>query len=206
MVTITLEMVDEVINRTGADYKTAKEALELYEGDVLETIIYLENLQKGSAKEKTDFAGKANEVVDALKDLVNKGIVTKIFLEHKGKVIMDIPVIAGGLAAFAFAPATITAIVAAVATGCVIKVVKEDGSVINLNEMTQGAIKTVVETTEQTINSFKGKSAEEPVAEKTEEEIAIVSMAVTILSETTSWLICLLLSPNNTNMSENSLT
>lgn len=171
MVTITLEMVDEVINRTGADYKTAKEALELYEGDVLETIIYLENLQKGNAKERPDFAGKANDVVDSLKDLVNKGIVTKILVEHKEKVIMDIPVIAGGLAAFVFAPATLTAIVAAAATGCVLKVVKEDGSVINLNEMTQGAIKTVVETTENTINSFKGKPSEEKAEEKTEEEM-----------------------------------
>lgn len=176
MVTITLEMVDEVINRTGVEYKTAKEALELYEGDVLEAIIYLENLQKsGAGKGKSEFSAKTNEIVDLLKDLVNKGIVTKILVEHKDKIIMDIPVLAGGLAAFIFAPATLTAIVAAVATGCVLKVVKEDGTIMNLNEMTQDAFKSVVETTEQTINSFKGKAQnvkedfEEKVKEATEE-------------------------------------
>lgn len=180
MVTITLEMVDEVINRTGVDYKTAKEALELYEGDVLEAIIYLENLQKsGAGKGKSEFTAKTNEVVDLLKDLVNKGIVTKILVEHKDRVIMDIPVIAGGLAAFIFAPATLTAIVAAVATGCVLKVVKEDGTIMNLNEMTQDAFKSVVETTEQTINSFKGKAqnvkedADEASEEVSEDDIEI---------------------------------
>lgn len=165
MVTITLEMVDEVINRTGVDYKTAKEALELYEGDVLEAIIYLDNLKRTKENVKSDFTTKTNEIVDLLKDLVNKGIVTKILVERKGRVIMDIPVIAGGLAAFVFAPATVTAIIAAVATGCVLKVVKEDGVVMNLNEMTQDAFKTVVDTTENTINSFRGRAAE-PKAEE----------------------------------------
>lgn len=174
MVTITLEMVDEVINRTGVDYKTAKEALELYEGDVLEAIIYLDHLKRGKENTKSDFASKTNDMVEMLKDLVNKGIVTKILVERKGRVIMDIPVLAGGLAAFVFAPATITAIVAALATGCILKVIKEDGSEINLNEMTQDAFKTVVDTTESTINSFKNKTAEpkaEESAEPTEEEL-----------------------------------
>lgn len=157
MVTITLEMVDEVINRTGVDYKTAKEALELYEGDVLEAIVYLDSLKTRDERHKGNFSSKADDIMGQLKDLINKGIVTKILIERNDKLIMDIPVIAGGLAAFVFAPATITAIVAAVATGCVIKIVKDDGEAMNLNEMTQDAFKNVVETTENTINNFTGR-------------------------------------------------
>lgn len=170
MVTITLEMVDEVRNRTGVDYKAAKEALELYEGDVLEAIIYLDSLKSGGEKHKSNFQSKSNDMMEQLKELVNKGIVTKILIERSGKVIMDIPVIAGGLAAFVFAPATVTAIVAAVATGCVIKIVKEDGEQMNLNEMTQDAFKNVVDATESTINNFTGKAPK--AADKAEEEVS----------------------------------
>ena len=170
MVTITLEMVDEVRNRTGVNYKAAKEALELYEGDVLEAIIYLDSLKSAGEKHKSDFTSKTNELIDQLKELVNKGIATKVLIVRHDRVIMDIPVLAGGLAAFAFAPATITAIVAAVATGCVIKIVKEDGEQINLNEMTQDAFKNVVETTEQTINSFTGKGGKESKEPKDSKE------------------------------------
>lgn len=164
MVTITLEMVDEVINRTGVDYKTAKEALELYEGDVLEAIIYLDSIKTRDERQKGSFSSKTDDIIGQLKELINKGIVTKILIERNNRIIMDIPVIAGGLAAFVFAPATITAIVAAVATGCVIKIVKDDGESMNLNEMTQDAFKNVVETTENTINNFTGRGpkAEQP--------------------------------------------
>lgn len=171
MVTITLEMVDEVRNRTGVDYKAAKEALELYEGDVLEAIIYLDSLKTRGEKQKTHFS-KTNELMEQLKELINRGIVTKILVERNNKVIMDIPVIAGGVAAFAFAPATITAIVAAVATGCVLKIVKEDGEEMNLNEMTQDAFKTVVETTENTINSFTGKGPKAPETKDVDEAVS----------------------------------
>lgn len=170
MVTITLEMVDEVRNRTGVDYKTAKEALELYEGDVLEAIIYLDSFKSTGEKHKSDFSSKTGDMMDQLKDLVNKGIVTKILVLRKDRVIMDIPVLAGGLAAFVFAPATITAIVAAVATGCVLKIVKEDGEEINLNEKTQDAFKTVVETTENTFNSFTGKGSKEKPSDEEKKE------------------------------------
>ena len=48
---ITLEKVDKVIERTGASYKEAKEALEMTDGNVLDAIIYLEeNLQNSESE------------------------------------------------------------------------------------------------------------------------------------------------------------
>jgi len=49
---ITLEMVDEVIGRTGVNYKVAKDALELNEGDVLKAIVYLEEQSETKSSKK----------------------------------------------------------------------------------------------------------------------------------------------------------
>ena len=46
---ITLEKVEQVIERTGVSYAKAKEALVNAEGDVLEAIILLEEEKNGSA-------------------------------------------------------------------------------------------------------------------------------------------------------------
>ena len=43
---ITLEKVDQVIERTGVSYAEAKEALELSNEDVVDAIIYIENQKK----------------------------------------------------------------------------------------------------------------------------------------------------------------
>ena len=47
---ISLEHVDQVIERTGVSYSKAKEALEYSNGDVLEAIIYLENKESDKAE------------------------------------------------------------------------------------------------------------------------------------------------------------
>ena len=167
MVTITLEMVDEVRNRTGVDYKTAKEALEQCDGDVLESLIFIENERPHDGK-KSEFTNKSNEIIETLKDLINKGVITRIIVEHQERIVMDIPVIAGGIAALVFVPATVAAIITALATGCILKIVKEDGEILNLNEMTSEALKNVVETTEKTVNSFKNKGHQDVKTEEKE--------------------------------------
>ena len=133
---ITLEMVDEVINRTGVSYKEAKEALELHEGDLLKSIVYIEDLKSGKGKDqKSHMSGQ--EIVDKLKVLVNEGFINQITVVKNGKTVVDIPIMAGAIGAVIFTIPTVAAIIAAVATGCEIKISKKDGEVININEMTQ---------------------------------------------------------------------
>ena len=50
---ITLEKVDQVRERTGVTYAEAKNALEIANGDVLEAIIYIENIKEADAKENS---------------------------------------------------------------------------------------------------------------------------------------------------------
>lgn len=132
---ITLEMVDEIINRTGVTYKEAKEALEKNEGDLLKAIVYLEEKENGPSKsESRNMSGQ--EIVEKLKGWVNEGFINQITIVKNGKTVVDIPIMAGAIGAVIFTIPTVAAIIAAVATGCEIKIVKKDGEEININEMT----------------------------------------------------------------------
>ncbi len=130
---ITLEKVDDIINRTGVSYKVAREALEHCDGDVLQALVYLEELNQPKASKKLN----GQEIVDKLKELVNSGMVNQITIEKNGRTILDLPIMAGAIGAIIFTVPTVAGIIAAVATGCEIKIVKKDGGVINFNELTQ---------------------------------------------------------------------
>lgn len=130
---ITLEMVDEVIDRTGASYKEAKEALERFDGDILKAIVFIEE-GEGVKLGHRDIAG---EIVQSIKRLVNAGLVSQIRIEKAGKIILDVPIVAGAISAVLFTFSTAAAIVAALATGCEIKIIKRDGGEININALTQ---------------------------------------------------------------------
>ena len=130
---ITLEMVDEVIGRTGVSYKVAKDALELNDGDVLRAIVYIEEQAEPKASKKVS----GQEIVDRIKTLVNEGMVSQIIIDKNGKTILDLPIVAGAIGAVIFTIPTVAGIIAAVATGCEIKLVKKDGGEINFNELTQ---------------------------------------------------------------------
>ena len=80
---ITLEKVDKVIERTGASYKEAKEALEMTDGNVLDAIIYLEeNLQNSESEygeyEKEEKGQTIEEFKNWLKELGNNLYETSI--------------------------------------------------------------------------------------------------------------------------------
>ena len=127
---ITLEMVDEVIGRTGVNYKVAKDALELNEGDVLKAIVYLEEQSETKSSKKVN----GQEIIDRLKALVNEGMVSQIIIEKNGKIVVDLPIVAGAISAVIFTIPTVAGIIAAIATGCEIKILKKDGGMINFND------------------------------------------------------------------------
>jgi len=150
---ITLEMVDEVIARTGASYQDAKEALSKAEGDVLEAIVLLEE----KAQEP-----KENVIIKVLKDLVEKGKVSRILVERDGKQILNIPVAAGVIGGLVFTgmPAVmIIAITAAIVSGCDIYIITPDHKKVNVVEYTK----------EKYNDAVKHKKPVEPEAKEKEE-------------------------------------
>lgn len=143
---ITLEKVDQVIERTGVTYKVAKNALEECNGDVLEAIIYLED-----KKVEPDFEVggefKNTETVEELKvwlkDLINKGNVTRIKVSKDGKKLVDVPVnagIAAGVIAIVIPPILAFVVVAAVVTQVTIEITKADGTVEVVNKYISAAV------------------------------------------------------------------
>lgn len=141
---ITLEKVDQVKARTGVSYAEAKKALENCGGNVLETIIYLEkneeiniNYINNEEMKSGDATENINEFKEWLRELIQKGNVSRIKIKKDNKVLVDIPVNAGIAAtviAIIIPPILAFGVIAAVATKITIEITKEDGSVEVVNK------------------------------------------------------------------------
>lgn len=142
---ITLEKIDQIVERTGVSYAQAKEALEKAEGDVVEAIIYIEQSSARFSKSVSDsFMLKKDEVIETLKELIQKGNVTKIIIEKDDKKVLEVPVniaLSAGVLSL-FLGTLLIPVVAVIGTGMYIgnfriKVINDDGSEIDVNEETQ---------------------------------------------------------------------
>ena len=177
---ITLEQVDQVRERANVSYQKAKEVLEQTDGDVLEAIVLLENEKPHMDKFSQNASDFGNEVIKTLKDLMKSGNVTRIVVEKDEKTVMNIPVTFGALGAVFLTSATVVALVATLATGCIIKIHKEDGDIINVNDKAAEMMKhtkekaaKVYETTKEHVQNphvKKEETAEENSEETSEEK------------------------------------
>ena len=151
---ITLDKVDQVIERTYATYAEAKEALEACDGDVVNALIYIEKKREEESKvEEKVMEEKAESFEDIkkfLKDLIDKGNVSRIRILKDEKVLTDMPVnagIAAGAIAVIFPSILALSVVAAIATKITIEITKADGSVEIVNKIVKNAA-----------NDIKGKA------------------------------------------------
>lgn len=141
---ITLEKIELVKDRTGVSYKEAKEALEETDGSVVDAIINIEETIDSNGKQRLSAQGIA--VFDAVKGLVKKGNVSKISIRKKdGDVILNLPVNAG-LLGVVIAPAGVVAgAIAAFGFKCVIEIVKDDGTIVDISDRANEAVNKAVE-------------------------------------------------------------
>ncbi|OPL08258.1 MAG: hypothetical protein AVO33_01230 [delta proteobacterium ML8_F1] len=160
-------MIDEVIERTGCSYKEAKEVLTQTEGDILEAIILLEEKENLHEKAKDRFSSVAEEASDKLRHILEKGDVNRITIEKEGKILMDIPVTAGIVGAVLFAPAVLTSVVVALASGHSVKIVKESGEVVDFKDYSDKTFSTVKEKAhEMKEKAYEAKSRMHKAGEK----------------------------------------
>ena len=135
---ITLEKIDTVRSRTGATYRQAKEALEKHDGNVVEVLIELEESEKSWGHNiGQNITNTTDVIMDRLKETLKKGNVTKIVVKRDGNVIMNIPVTAGAIGALLSLPVTALGLTSALVAKCTIEIVKENGDVVNINDMTE---------------------------------------------------------------------
>ena len=170
---VTLEQVDKVKERTGVSYAEAKSALELTNGDVLDAIILLEekakeNYESGIGAEKST-GGTCNntetisELKAWLKDLINKGNISRIKVSKDGDTIVDVPVnagIAAAVIAVIIPPILAFVVVAAVVTKVTIEITKADGTVEIVNKYISKAVNDAKEKASDIADVVKDKVSE----------------------------------------------
>lgn len=178
IMSITLEQVDQVRERTGCSYQKAKEVLERTDGDVLEAIVLLETEKTGKEKFHHTASDFGNEVIKTLKDLLNSGNVNRIVVEKGDDVVMNIPVTVGAIGALFLTSATVVGLIAALATGCIIKIHKEDGEVVNVNDLageymhkTKDKASEIFEATKSRVNNPHVYEEEVKVTVEVDEEV-----------------------------------
>ena len=122
---ITLEAVEKVMEETGVDYKTAKEALVNADGDVDAAI-------KAIQPQTQEISEDIKALMEKLKKKVNEGNVDRVQIKKGDEVVLSVPVnvgIVGGLVGLAAAPwALIAGSLAAFGFGCRLVIVKKDGT------------------------------------------------------------------------------
>ncbi|MBQ1641365.1 MAG: DUF4342 domain-containing protein [Lachnospiraceae bacterium] len=122
---ITLEAVEKVMEETGVDYKTAKEALTASDGDVDAAINAIQ-------PQTQEISEDIKALMEKLKKKVNEGNVDRVQIKKGDEVVLSVPVnvgIVGGLVGLAAAPwALIAGSLAAFGFGCRLVIVKKDGT------------------------------------------------------------------------------
>lgn len=94
---ITLEKIDQVKERTGTTYKEAKAALEAVEGDVVEAIILLEEQERPWIDQ-----GEYREAINRFREILKKSSETRIKIKSQEKTVADIPAPLGAAGALVF--------------------------------------------------------------------------------------------------------
>jgi NACalpha-BTF3-like transcription factor len=155
---ITLEKIDIVRERTGATYAEAKEALEAADANVVDAIIHIEK------NKKTTFDNiytTKDEFLSWIKELINKGNVTRIKIKKDEKTLVDMPVNAGiavGIVAAAiWAPLIAIGVIGAVVTNLTIEITKKDGSVEVINKVIKATMQDVKEKVNDVASEVKDK-------------------------------------------------
>lgn len=132
---ITLEMVDQVRERTGCTYEEAKKALQSANGDVVDAIIAIE--KENEVNIDIDLNKKFDDLVEKTKTAVQKGNANRIRVMRGDEELANIPVnagIVGGVlgvlaGSAVLVPAAIAAVVAKFGFNCRFEIVKADGTV-----------------------------------------------------------------------------
>ncbi|MCL1982738.1 MAG: DUF4342 domain-containing protein [Clostridiales bacterium] len=155
---ITLEKIELVKDRTGVSYKEAKEALEAADGSVVDAIIDIEESIGAKSKGKTGDSGY--KVIEKVKELIKKGNISKIVIKKDDEIVLNLPVNIGIVGTVIAPVPVILGVLTAFGTKCVIEVVKEDGSIIDVSEMANETFEDVVEKGSVIADELKTKGAD----------------------------------------------
>ncbi|WP_432661838.1 DUF4342 domain-containing protein [Wukongibacter baidiensis] len=128
----TLEQIDSLRERANVSYEDAKEALEKFEGDIVEALVYLEKEKKIKARKKAESRG---QFVDKLKKIIKKGNDTKFVIKNSKGTVLNIPITLAIIVSILATPFVIIALLAALLTKHRISIKKTDGENLEVNKV-----------------------------------------------------------------------
>lgn len=155
---ITLEKVDIIRQRTGLSYAEAKQLLENNGGNIVDALIDYEGSQKSF---KQNVADTGNDIIDAVKSIIEKGNVTRVKVKRDNRTIVDIPVnaaiIAGGIGMFYPVLLGLGA-VTAIASKITIEIERPDGKIEVVNDFVKENAKNIKGMTDEFIKNATDKT------------------------------------------------
>jgi len=128
----TLEQIDELRNRVNVSYEEAKRTLEKNDGDLIKSIIELENKKGRKNESKGNFTSFANRLLSLKLSVKNK----------EGESIMNLPLVIVLITFIMAFWVVIFGLVLAVLTSCKIKIYRDKNS-INVNSLKKNMKETV---------------------------------------------------------------
>ena len=156
---ITIEKIDLVKDRTGCTYAEAKEALEQHDGSVVDAIIALEEKTNKDHDRITGESLKDSPIFLKMKEIVDKGNVSRIVVSKGDKTVVNFPVTAGVIGTLLVPWGAILGIVAAMGAQCSIDFIDEkgkafdlDGKVIGFYDKAKGIVVKSVDKAQTVIN------------------------------------------------------
>ena len=152
---ITLEKIDQVVERTGASYEEAKQALEIAEGNVIEAIIYLQN-EKENAEERKGV--KKSDILDTLKEFIRKGNVSRIIVTNKNETLLNIPVTFGAIGIIIAPVIAVLGVGTILVTDINISIQDHTGKIIDLNKETAERVDKLKEKGAKTKDTAERKA------------------------------------------------
>lgn len=155
---ISIEQIDEMRKRTNCSYQEAKELLEKHEGDMVEAIVEFEKTQAHRFKHKNHRCDSSHG--EKIKNLFHKGFITRFVIEKKENTILNIPINVLILALLITMPlfwVYLILFVAIYIMGYKIRIKKEEGEEVNINEIMDGIGSKVRTATDKMRENPAGK-------------------------------------------------
>lgn len=147
---INMEQIDEMRKRTNCSYQEAKELLLKHDGDLIDAIIEFE--KKHGHRTKQETKEKSRGFGKKVKELIQKGFVTRFIIEKDENIILNIPVNILLILMLVTMPVFwlyIILFVVIYLMGYKIRIRKEEGEEFNINNLVDGIGHKVRTTTEQ---------------------------------------------------------
>jgi len=143
---VTLENIEKIIDRTKVSYKEAKEMLESCDGDVVEAIVRIEQKQTTAHEDsinakKDNYEAKKNAFVGQLKfwgkqvvKLLQQAMSIKVVWKKKDHVYFEVPLLIVVILTVWLMPLSLIALAAPFFFGVSIQLHRSNGKVTDVND------------------------------------------------------------------------